>query len=260
MEDHGTDLKSFAAGSTTGFFEHTLLFPIDTVKTHSQTSSSGYSTIFRKIYRGGTRSFYNGYSMSLASIVPAHGSFFMMYMAGKDLWINKLKLKDEIGWTLSSIGANIAHDTISTPFDVIKQRMQIGQNYNKSNLIDIAKNIYRSEGLSAFYRSLPMTLSLNLPMTVINTVTYETLVKRIDPDQQNKFSHLYAGMGAGLIAGSVTTPFDVIRTQMQTSNTKIIDIVKRQKLFSGMIPRTLYCSLSSGITWFTFNNIHDMMN
>ena len=47
--------------------------------------------------------------------------------------------------------------------DVVKQRLQLGC---YENALDCVSRVARSEGLGAFYRSLPSTLILEMPCPV----------------------------------------------------------------------------------------------
>ncbi|RYY75844.1 hypothetical protein EON63_19140 [archaeon] len=55
---------------------------------------------------------------------------------------------------LLGVTASLAHDLIMTPFDVCKQRMQLG--YHQS-MVHCLRHIVRTEGYRALYVSLPMT-------------------------------------------------------------------------------------------------------
>lgn len=59
-------------------------------------------------------------------------------------------------------------------FAVVKQRMQVhGSTY--STVLSCFRNVYKSEGLAAFYVSYPTTLSITVPFTAVQFSTYEYL-------------------------------------------------------------------------------------
>ena len=68
--------------------------------------------------------------------------------------------------------AAMAHDAIVTPFDVIKQRMQL-KNCPYNNICSCAMQTLKYEGYTSFFRSYPTTVLLNIPTFSTNFVVYE---------------------------------------------------------------------------------------
>ena len=64
------------------------------------------------------------------------------------------------------------HDSIIVPCDVVKQRLQLGC---YSNALDCVMNVSRSEGIGAFYRSLPSTLLMEMPFYAVLVAMNERL-------------------------------------------------------------------------------------
>lgn len=111
--------------------------------------------------------------------------------------------------------ATIAHDGFNTPFDVVKQRMQINTQYR--GIYDCASSVYRAEGINAFYISFPTTLMMNVPFQMIQFTTYEYMCKKLNPtDSYNPVSHCMSGACAGAAAAFFTNPLDVAKTALQT--------------------------------------------
>lgn len=113
--------------------------------------------------------------------------------------------------------AAFAHDMFMTPFDTVKQRMQLG--YYK-NVVDCMKTVAAKEGVRAFYLSLPTTLAMNLPYGSVMVAVNESARKFISPgeDRISISTSLMAGSIAGAVAAATTTPLDVIKTRLQTQN------------------------------------------
>ncbi len=111
--------------------------------------------------------------------------------------------------------ATIFHDSIMTPMDVIKQRLQLG--YYRG-MLDCANCIYTAEDLSAFFRSFPMTLFMNIPFSCIMVSVNESLKNELQPNSSKRTmsTFLLAGSGAGSVAAFLTAPLDVIKTKLQT--------------------------------------------
>ena len=112
--------------------------------------------------------------------------------------------------------AAFAHDMFMTPFDTVKQRMQLG--YYK-NIYHCIKSVVAKEGIRAFYVSLPTTLAMNLPYGSVMVAVNESARKVISPEGQiSATTSLLAGSIAGAVAAAFTTPLDVIKTRLQTQN------------------------------------------
>jgi solute carrier family 25 (mitochondrial iron transporter), member 28/37 len=102
-----------------------------------------------------------------------------------------------------------------TPFDVVKQRLQLSSSYN--GMYDCARKVYKTEGLKAFYLSYPTTIVQSIPFQMIQFTTYEYACKLINPAGTfSPLTHVIAGGVAGGVASLVTNPLDVAKTLLQT--------------------------------------------
>lgn len=103
-----------------------------------------------------------------------------------------------------------------TPFDVVKQRMQLG--YYK-NVLHCIRTIMKTEGLGALYTSFPTTLMMNIPFGAVMMAVNESMKKILNPDGRfSTASSMISGSVAGAIAAAMTNPLDVIKTRLQTQN------------------------------------------
>lgn len=132
---------------------------------------------------------------------------------------------------------------------------------------ECAKQVYKHEGLRAFYISFPTTVSMSIPFQSIQFATYELCRSTLDPEvTYNPKIHMMAGAVAGAIASSVTTPLDVVKTLLQTKgssqDTRIQNasgfkeaasiIYERYGtigFFRGFKPRVLTNMPSTAISW-----------
>ena len=103
--------------------EHLSLYPVDTLKTHLQSSSNtlSFTTTAKVLYKEeGLLRFWKGANVVASGCVPAHGAQFVIY----EYLQEKLNFHNEQYNMLSTmlIGASttFAHDFFITPSDVIK--------------------------------------------------------------------------------------------------------------------------------------------
>lgn len=112
--------------------------------------------------------------------------------------------------------AAISHDMFLTPFDVVKQRMQLGYYKSVSHCV---RTVFKTEGIAAFYMSFPTTLMMNIPFGGVMVAVNESVKKVLNPDGVHSIStSMIAGSIAGGIAAAATTPLDVVKTRLQTQN------------------------------------------
>ncbi|KAK6952677.1 hypothetical protein Daesc_004968 [Daldinia eschscholtzii] len=214
--------QNMVAGAFAGIAEHTVMYPIDAIKTRMQIlSPSGANAVYKGMIQStmriasgeGVLKLWRGMSSVVVGAGPAHAVYFATYEA----------VKHVMGGNRAGVHHPLAaaSDALMNPFDVIKQRMQI-QNSSKMyrSMTDCARYVYRTEGLSAFYVSYPTTLSMTVPFTALQFLAYESISTAMNPSKKyDPFTHCMAGAVAGGFAAALTTPMDVIKTMLQTRGT-----------------------------------------
>ncbi|KAF3158114.1 Fe(2+) transporter [Orbilia oligospora] len=219
-------LSNLLAGAFAGIMEHTVMYPVDAIKTRMQiVNPAGSATAYTGIANAvsqisateGARTLWRGISSVVVGAGPAHAVYFATYEFVKhNLGGNVGNDHHPIAVATAGACATIASDALMNPFDVIKQRMQM-HNSTYGSVFDCARTVYRHEGLRAFYVSYPTTLAMTIPFTAIQFTAYESLSKVLNPQKKyDPLTHCVSGGLAGAVAAGLTTPLDVIKTLLQT--------------------------------------------
>jgi solute carrier family 25 (mitochondrial iron transporter), member 28/37 len=194
------------------------------------TGSSAAAPRIREVVRGilaesGPFGLFRGWNVIASGCVPAHIALFTVYES------MKARLSEpsaegsgsslsSVNAALCGIAATAAHDCILTPMDVVKQRLQLGC---YEGAIDCTRQILRSEGMFALFRSYPTTLLINAPygavLVAVNEKVKTLLSTSADPSTPLSLPRYFLSAGIAAACASVTThPLDVIKTRLQTQD------------------------------------------
>lgn len=281
----GMSLREVIAGSVAGFTEHIGMFPFDTIKTRMQSEGLSFrAVVTQMLYHERWAHLYRGCAPVLCSAVPAHGAYFSIYEAMKRKLRGRNSLDD--GSTtaagsssssssshhhdrthhiiLAAASATLAHDAVSIPFDVVKQRMQIDSEDRFRNSWHCFKSVVRKEGIGALFLSLPTTTIMNIPHVATQWIVYERMKRflRLQDEEENELAvhFVLAGLAAGSAAASVSTPLDNVKTRLQlgrnhTFSSAVRDIYANRGIagfWRGVLPRMMNMAPSSALTLATF--------
>lgn len=267
------------AGSVAGCVEHTAMFPIDTLKTRMQARPScspaaGLRQVLSSVLKlEGAVGLYRGIAAMCLGAGPAHAVYFSVYETAKQ-HLSKGNPNSPAAHATSGVLATIASDAVFTPMDMVKQRLQLRSSPYKG-LMDCMKRVLREEGFGAFYASYRTTVLMNAPFTAVHFSTYEATKRglmEVSPesahDEESLIVHATAGAAAGALAAAVTTPLDVVKTQLQcqgvcgcdryTSGSigDVIRTIVRKDGYAGLMrgwkPRMLFHAPAAAICWSTY--------
>lgn len=204
------------------------MFPVDTLKTRMQaiTSSTKTSSITLRQSLGsilkleGLRGLYRGIAAMGLGAGPAHAVYFSVYESSKK-FLSSENRNNSVAHAASGVFATVASDAVFTPMDVVKQRLQLkGSPYR--GVGDCVKRVLVEEGIGAFYASYRTTVVMNAPFTAVHFATYEAAKRglmEVSPgsggEDETLLVHATAGAAAGALAAVLTTPLDVVKTQLQ---------------------------------------------
>jgi len=268
--------RAMLAGSAAGMTEHLVMFPLDTVKTRMQVTPgnaipshiTSYSALLKIVRTEGVLRLYRGASLVVIGAVPAHALYFGAYEATRKFLGATRSRHQPLKTALAGVTATMGHDIISTPIDVIKQRLQM----KNSPLRTYREGLFNTS-LNQLFRSYPTTVMLNIPMVVVNFVVYESLILITKSKTKVADSipvHLICGGIAGGLAGFLSTPLDVVRTRIQTDceNGKrsirllIKNVLSKEGmsgLWAGYGARTIYYIPSAALTWTVYETMKKLL-
>lgn len=253
-----------SAGAFAGIMEHTVMYPMDSLKTRMQMLASGemfnrsvISSLSQISSIEGVYALWRGVSLVVIGAGPAHAVYFSVFEATKTFMVNQLTKKSNNKWatdethpliaSAAGITGTVASDALMTPFDMLKQRMQVSQCKSLgATLMKTAVNVYTREGLSAFFVSYPTTLFTNIPFAALNFGFYEYSSSILNPTKAyNPYYHCLSGGIAGGIAAALTNPFDCIKTALQTRGVSNHESLRNINGFVSAA-KVLYCQGGAG--------------
>ncbi|XVF52903.1 hypothetical protein PTKIN_Ptkin05aG0055700 [Pterospermum kingtungense] len=212
------------AGAFAGIFVSLCLHPIDTVKTVIQSCRAEQKSICyigRSIISDrGLTGLYRGIASNIASSAPISALYTFSYESVKGALLPLFpKEYHSLAHCLAGGCASVATSFIFTPSERIKQQMQVGVHYQ--NCWNALVGIIRKGGLPSLYTGWGAILCRNIPHSIIKFYTYESLkqvmlTSSLSSAQPNTLQTLVCGAVAGSTAALFTTPFDVVKTRLQT--------------------------------------------
>ncbi|XP_072376869.1 mitochondrial glutamate carrier 1-like isoform X1 [Diabrotica undecimpunctata] len=236
-------------GGIAGLIGVTCVFPIDLVKTRLQNQQIGpqgekmYANIldaFQKTFKTeGFFGMYRGAGVNLLLITPekaiklAANDFFRYYLSTEGI----LPVYKQV---IAGGLAGLCQLIITTPMELLKIQMQDagrvaaaaekGSQKQKINIIEkptatkLALNIIKTDGVFGFYKGTGATALRDVSFSMVYFPLFFTLnelgPKRADSDTVF-WATFFAGLGAGSVAALSVTPFDVVKTRLQTAKKAI---------------------------------------
>jgi solute carrier family 25 iron transporter 28/37 len=248
-------VSEMLAGGVAGLSEHAAMFPFDTIKTRMQQCPDrrGFvATLANVVKNEPLRNLWRGCGPVLSCSFPAHAAYFSLYENTKRL----IGADSSSGYVVASFAATVGHDSVSVPFDVVKQHMQIDGHRHHNSSLACLRCIIADHGAIGLFRALPTTVAMNVPHMAAHWVVYEEakVLLGIKDDHENNSAFeprfIVAGFFAGASAACVSTPFDVVKTRLQLQKSPNFSSACRDVYASnglvgfsrGMIPRI--CSLA----------------
>ncbi|KAL4592574.1 hypothetical protein LXL04_005574 [Taraxacum kok-saghyz] len=211
------------AGAFAGVFVSLCLHPMDTVKTVIQSCHTDQRSIpyigKSIISERGLSGLYRGIASNIATSAPISAIYTFSYESVKGALLPLFgKEHESLAHCIGGGCASVATSFVFTPSERIKQQMQVGSHYH--SCWNAFWGIVRKGGFSSLYNGWGAVVCRNVPHSIIKFYTYESLKSIFSSNQTHgqptTISTLLCGGLAGSTAALFTTPFDVVKTRLQT--------------------------------------------
>ncbi|XP_064630233.1 mitoferrin-2-like [Lineus longissimus] len=230
------------AGAFAGVMEHCVMYPVDCVKTRMQCLRPCPEAQYRNmvhalrhiVQQEGIARTMRGVQAVIGGAGPAHALYFACYEELKWMFRGTAQGHHVLANGAAGCVATLIHDAVMNPAEVVKQRLQMyGSPYKGA--IDCLKQVFKAEGVRAFYRSYTTQLSMNIPFQSVHFVTYELMQDGMNQGRRyNPVSHMVSGGMAGGVAAAVTTPLDVCKTLLNTQESCVCQTIKVDNMFQAV--------------------------
>lgn len=264
--------------------------PFDTAKVRLQNQVVGadgkknYTGLFnvlrKMVVEEGVRSPWKGVSagvqrqMAFAPIrIGLYQPVSQFYQGGSEGKASIL-VRIAAGLTTSAIGI-----TIASPTDVVKVRLQsegrlppgVSRRYDGS--IDAYRKIIKSEGIRGLWTGYGPNLARNCVVNATELVAYD-LTKQFLLElpffDDNIFTHICSGLGAGLAATLLGSPVDVIKTRVMSAQGSTdqtgplrtaFSMLKNEgplSFYKGFLPNFARVGSWNIVTWVTLEQLKEV--
>ncbi|XP_065667809.1 solute carrier family 25 member 36 [Hydra vulgaris] len=158
---------------------------------------------------------YRGIVPNLIGIAPSRATYFAVYTKTKSV-LNNTQLSNS-SWThmFSALSASLSVSTLTNPIWFMKTKLQLDTSVKRRSVFEIAKEVFRNDGIRGFYRGLSASY-YGASETMIYFVLYEKIKSILN--EKNSLSAvdvITASFFAKTIAAISVYPHEVVRTRLR---------------------------------------------
>jgi len=251
----------FASGGLANAITSSILNPMDVSKTRMQAEQAAGSTVGksgllqtakRLFAEGGVVGLWRpGLSASICRELVYSGSRAGMYVPVRNYYREKfgsesVMMKIAAAMTTGSIGAMIAN-----PIDVVKIRLMVNPT-TYPNLYRGMNVIIEQEGIKGLYKGLIPSTLRGATIACGEIATYDqskTILRDVVKMPEGIVLHTIASIITGLVATTVSAPFDIVKTRAMNSTGVSVGLIATVRtiireegiptLFRGWLPSYL---------------------
>lgn len=257
---------------------HTAIVPLDLIKCRIQvdpTKYKGIATGFKvTVAEEGVRALAKGWAPTFIGYSMQGLGKFGFYEVFKNVYSNMLGEENAYLWRTSiylaaSASAEFFADILLAPMEATKVRIQTSPGAPPT-LRGCAPMIYKTEGMSGFYKGLPPLWARQIPYTMMKFAcfekTVELLYKYVVPKPRadcSKSEQLVVTFAAGYIAGVfcaiVSHPADTMVSKLNKDATASVGSIFNELgfmgLWKGLVPRIIMIGTLTALQWFIYDSV-----
>lgn len=243
-------VSSAIGGMVHACAEQPVASPIEATITQMQLNGKGFVANFRGLYNLGiVNGLYRAFPAAMIGAAPkavVHYSFL-------NYWINFHTTSGDICNATRFESAMIGWSTgasevlFVTPLNFVKFRMQRPE-WGYAGVLDAVRTIYRTEGISAFWKGVDAVFVSNSICMLGIVYGYKEIESRI-PESIQTGRHFMAGAVGGVVGSFLSYPFEMLRAAKMHNRSFMGEMVKQgpTRLFNGWVPSTVRLMLTSAI-------------
>ncbi|UMM28536.1 hypothetical protein L5515_011333 [Caenorhabditis briggsae] len=262
---------------------HTAIVPLDLVKCRIQVNPEKYTGIgagFRTtVAEEGMRALVKGWAPTLIGYSAQGLGKFGFYEVFKNVYADMLGEENAYLYRTSlylaaSASAEFFADILLAPMEATKVRIQTAPGAPPT-LRGCAPLIYKTEGLTGFYKGLPPLWMRQIPYTMMKFAcfekTVEALYQYVVPKPRSECSKgeqlivtFVAGYIAGVFCAIVSHPADTVVSKLnQDSQATAGGILKKlgfAGVWKGLVPRIIMIGTLTALQWFIYDSVKVALN
>lgn len=166
----------------------------------------------------GLKGFFKGNGTNILKVVPETALKMLTYDRIKELVCRNPQNPSVSDRYFAGAVAGLFSQFLIYPLDFIKTKLALSEHLEYKGIVDVAKTVYRREGVKGFYRGVSASLIGVVPYSSLDLGTFNTLKDlyiRYYSDAPSAFTLLYCGMISGIFSQTCTYPFNLVRTRLQ---------------------------------------------
>jgi len=230
--------RHLVSGGIAGAISRTCTAPLDRLKVMLQVHGgrkklSIIDAMKYMLREGGVKGLWRGNGLNVIKIAPESALKYQAYddmkrfIKGRDN--RDLAMYERF---LAGSFAGAFSQTVIYPLEVLKTRLALRKTGQFNGVLDLARTIYRSDGLRVFYRGYWPNLFGIIPYAGIDLAVYETLKNHLigtyATDQPSALTYLSCGTFSSCCGQLVAYPLALIRTKLQSQAGANLHLPKEQ--------------------------------
>lgn len=181
---------------------------------------NGTSHALRHIFRTeGVAGLFSGLSPTMMIAVPSTVLYYISYDVLLQRGRQQMPELEGVVPLLAGTSARVLAASVTSPIELIRTRMQGSSDAH--GIVATFRHAVRSGGYQSLLNGLTATLARDVPFSAIYWTSYEALQRRIGSNVELEASlsrtqrAFVCGAASGVVAATLTTPFDVVKTLQQ---------------------------------------------